>query len=353
MFFRLVSSAMLPQRRTFFSTNISLFPALKLDSIQEFESGWKEEFAPLFEKNGFLLLELRENSTQSLLKIANLMGPIQGNRSTTEEGISDIISEKASIENNRNVVLSSLAFLPHTDGAYLRSVSKNASGDYFQISPPRLLILQSVEPALRGGETLLYDGRQSLHRMLRISPESLKFLFDQNCMNLLHNGIDAIGVPVCQRIERGCYTIRYSYDSELYFAEKFRKPLEIFNTTLSPCFNQKLETNQMLIIDNLRILHARAKVFGNRSMRRIWIGQQTEQLFNIEMDEPLYTNSHAIIKSHSYNKLSKFFNIEKTSPSKKSLDIKTGIRVSEQIDKRIRDLLFEDEHSYKASFKRR
>ncbi len=320
-----------------FSTISGVQKVFNIEHVNDIKFRWVEEIAPIFSKNGFVLINLKNASEKNLLEIAKLFGPIQRNRNTNFSGVTNVVSDNKAVSAQNNQVVSSLEFLAHTDGAYLQGVASDKGGTYVKVSPPKILLLECIKPSLRGGETILVDGKRALSKMLRTDPEHIKALFDNECMNMLHGGVNAIHVPVFKRLRNGVYTIRYSYDSELHYSKRFTRPLEVFNACcLSPSFKQKLEPEQILIIDNERMLHAREKIYGSRFFRRVWVGNPTEKLYRPSMKNELYISNK---KNTIHDPMESYLNIDNTA---EYLEIETGIRISTEMDKLILNAIQKD-----------
>ena len=201
--------------------------------------------------------------------IAKKFGLIQKNKSTNNDNVA-IVSAKPIESDVVRGVYSAGEFFPHTDGPYLQGIEER-QGIIRGISPPKFILLKCIDAAESGGETILVDGKKALLEALNNYPQIIGELFDSNSKFFLGNGV-MTSQSVFKLRSDGSIQFNYSNDSNFILTEKSKVLVDIFdNNCLEPSHEFKLNSGEVLLIDNYRILHGRNKFSGSRVLERVWI----------------------------------------------------------------------------------
>jgi alpha-ketoglutarate-dependent taurine dioxygenase len=152
----------------------------------------------------------------------------------------------------------------HNDGVYKRF-------------PPRYLLLYCYDPGSRGGDTLLARGDELACRLdtatrSRLSRKRVRYSV---------SGFSA-SRPVVVKHPQDCAPVVFLGDADL--AEDYRlepdRSIEsaiealrmVLQDSSSHCHRQRWRKNDVLVIDNYRVLHARTPYRGYRVLKRIEVG---------------------------------------------------------------------------------
>ena len=296
---RLARTIIISLPKRFFSALTSI-KGFKYDNQESLMKEWKRMVFFPIKKNGFALLEPTYQTPDPSIQLAELIGNIQLNHYTNENGFSLICGESK----NTKDLNSTLHFLPHTDGHYLNSVFQS-NDKFFSLDPPRLILLQCLISNNSGGESLLYDAQKSLVSFLKEDINKAVILFN-TFMTIMRHDILCANVPILKQFDKNRFSIRYSYDNNLIINLEIDQLLKEFNSHIekSLILNQKLLPNQILLIDNTRMLHGRKNFTGERVFKRIWVAEGAKELSRAKIKEKMYVSSKSSGKSpiEPYNK---------------------------------------------------
>tara|TARA_Y100000590_G_C15707005_1_gene1009004 strand:+ start:774 stop:1472 length:699 start_codon:yes stop_codon:yes gene_type:complete len=197
-------------------------------------------------KKGFVILKNIKPKEDNLIKVTSHLGAILDSPygkfwdTTGKNGIktNDLAYQKCELE-------------PHTDMNYLKKT-------------PKLQIFCAENPAPKenGGETILLDGLAIRHFYKRNLPYHYNFLtrhfYEFRCSEKKHSAYKNI-FPDKGFIHFNPYDI---IDNNCYNFHLVK------SLTQEPCFQIKfrLEKNDLLIMNNHRILHGRTAFTGNRNL---------------------------------------------------------------------------------------
>ncbi len=265
--------------------------AISFETVSQLSKRWNCVETSLRSK-GYALLQGPNSKIGTLGQVASLFGTAQKHLRNHQTGITDIIDE--SCQNKKTQVASNGEFLPHTDGTYLNGMIRSKEGKYFRVGPPKFILLQCIQPASDGGGTnILVDGEMILHSMIEKEPELLSSVFSP--ISIMRGDHLVLDVPIFKTLPSGFYALRFSYDSDMYFPKKMGVQLARFNERYisnSEYMTLKhLKEGEILVIDNLRSLHARTAFVGERHLRRLWIHDDTESEEFINPQGDLYYKS--------------------------------------------------------------
>lgn len=310
---------------------------IELSSPEDLPTRWNQLHYTIKNK-GWCILDLKDSNKETLINISRFLGQRQRCFSSDEEGITNIVTE--SLDNGTAQIVSKYFFSPHTDGHYLNGMAfyKNTLR---RIIPPKFMLLQCVQPAEKGGENLLIDGRRILIDLIENSSEIVPTLFSR-CMNIHHNETIASDLPVFSSVSPHTYSIRWSYDKELYFSNKAKRALDIFNyeyiDNINYSIKKSLLPHQILVLDNKRILHGREEVFGQRFYRRVWIydEENSESLLNANPVSTAFYKTERPTKDALLN-FQNFNPIDEENYSNNAMP--NGIILEEETERKLRKLL--------------
>ncbi|MBS0359112.1 MAG: TauD/TfdA family dioxygenase [Proteobacteria bacterium] len=313
--------------RSYTSTLHKKYSAIPVCSTEQLRKIWDSKITSFFSAHGFFLLQLENSEPQVLLQIAAILGQIQNNPNTDNQGITNVVGFDTG---QKNTVVSSDSFSLHTDGAYLHGLAE-INGEPVRVTPPKFVLLQCVKPSDEGGESILVDGKKALVSVLNQSPALLPSLF-KPCVSMVHNDLLISDVSIFSRNREGTYAIRYSYDEEMILPKYSLPNISKFNSGLKPTFYQSLTSNQILVLDNKRMLHGRSAFKGDRTLRRVWIYDDTQntELVRVQTDvKPYYSH-----KNYS-NPLDLFKRYLPSSHIAQSLPLSVGINLPTETDQSI------------------
>lgn len=229
----------------------------------------------IFSKNGYVILSPPTSDPEIALRVSRLFGPIQGHIRAPLDGVVEIRSQ--SIGKNGKQVVSDLPFFAHTDGAYLQGIAAT-DGKVYRVSPPKMVALQCVQPAKRGGVSFLVDGHKILSDLSRTNPSMITKLSESSIAMCRDSHLLA-HAPVIGKLPTGFHALRFSYDRDLHASKETLRILSLFNRRYvqnsSYITHLPLKEREILVFDNHRLLHGRTGVEGDRLLRRIWIQDET------------------------------------------------------------------------------
>lgn len=227
---------------------------------------------------GFALISSPDTDTDRLIKLSEILGVIQRHERSSQNGVVDVTNQpNPSFDPKHYKGLSNAEFPPHTDGAYLDLKYRNISNKVCHIGPPSLLILQCIIPADHGGESLLVDGQKLFHD-LKQDDDLLRLLMSNSVIfyrKHLSSDITSVFKPLDANNR-----IMFRFRIEARAPHHVSHALKVFFSQYIQ--NQKyhikltLKSGDLLIVDNLRMLHARRAFTmntpnGYRHLRRTWV----------------------------------------------------------------------------------
>jgi hypothetical protein len=152
----------------------------------------------------------------------------------------------------------------HTDGSFIYGPG---------LDRPILVLLHCVEPAQQGGVNLLLD-IQSIYDEVASEQPLMQHELSLPQFTFCRDNLLAANVPVFARYDSSKVGIRWRFDPAVYGPESALKVMRAFHREYivnSQPVEVHLRANQVLVLDNIRMLHARTEATGSRRMRRTWI----------------------------------------------------------------------------------
>lgn len=197
------------------------------------------------EDKGISFLQVWDSDISTLITVSQVLGTIH-----------------AHVENN---VIEEVIF-PHTDEAF----------QCIKMSPPKMVLLQYVENNVEGGELVLVDSKKVLESILDERPKLAEILMRPGCISFCKNEQVFSSFPVYERMPDDSIRVHFRYDSKVFVPDWSREAIKFLhqNYHMNPEFQIKIipnEKNQILILDNYRILYGQDAFVGNRKMHGVWI----------------------------------------------------------------------------------
>ncbi len=243
-----------------------------------------EDIADYIAEHGYAVVQAWDTESSTLKEVSERFGSVQTHIRADVNGLVGISTETVvnkEWEKYRSEYsgLTTEEFLPHTDGSYLHGLVRR-DGQYIQLLPPKMLVLQCWQSAVNGGASILIDVQRVYNDLARENPEQLRILSTKGCVTYCRDDQIAIDRAVFEELDDGTIMLRFRYDSAAYVAEW---ATDAFHSLQQDYFaNEKylsrlqLSKGQIIVIDNYRMLHGRES-FSNgnagqeRKLRRIWL----------------------------------------------------------------------------------
>lgn len=310
-------------------------------SLNQIRSKWAQVCQSLETDGAVIFSSPLDNKDLTIDRIGQLFGLLQGHGKCDEKGVMRVTSGSKYEAQAQETIHFNDMFFPHTDGAYLSGIAYNNKIHSMQrITPPKIIGLRAIETAKKGGETVLVDGRGILKQLILSDSDLLPFFFNGEGTAFCHGSIMCTNMPLFSWDSKDRCQIRYSYDKEFYYREKYEPIYKKFQTDYvdNPNFRAiiSLKPGDALFVDNLRMLHGRTPLVGDRLYQRLWVAQDVVPLVfpnaqNIHYDAQ--TDAHKCTLPYS-----KYLTFEPTiSPC--SIQFKPGIDLSKVEQNQLGDLL--------------
>jgi len=245
------------------------------------------------EKNGYYIFNNPNLNIELFLNVARLFGLPQSHVRANANGV---VCEEESIDKawmnykEEYQGVQTKHFSPHTDGAFLNGVFKK-DNKLFYVGPPKFLLLQCINKGASGGENILIDGKKILTDIISHRKELLSALTTR-CISICRDDQLAVNIPVFEKTNNRII-MRFRYDEATYVMPNKAQALNTFyeefikNSKYKK--NVSLQSGDVIIIDNYRMLHGReaftdgADSSEKRVLRRIWIANEnTPEYLNIK-----------------------------------------------------------------------
>jgi alpha-ketoglutarate-dependent taurine dioxygenase len=230
---------------------------------------------------GYALVESGGYAGDPLIAVARLLGPRQLHARADRDGITGNDSEglDTTWRSYRSEYrgIGNDEFELHTDGSFLHGPDVN---------PPIALLLHCVQSASDGGVNLLVDGTR-LYRDVAQQDANLLARLRARQFTYCRDDMIAVDQPVFADRGSGRVSLRWRYDRAVYGRTEALEALHTFHRDYVASKRADAEIlltpGQILVIDNIRMLHARTSASGPRKMRRIWIGDPASwEVWNLD-----------------------------------------------------------------------
>jgi len=227
----------------------------------------------LINKFGFTILQVKlSNHKENLLELKKYFGSIIKHEHSDKNGIVPVIP----LENSPGYVNTTTTELPlHTDGSFL-------------VNPPKIVALQCEVPTASGGLTTIGDGKLLYDHLASQNPCGLLNLFQDDVMTVQRENQQSTQ-PIFKEHE-GRTSIRFRWDNAINISVKPEDlpMIETIKKFLRQSQNMsrlKLQSQQILIMNNTRILHGRTafKKGEERVLNRIWFDGKSDYSEDIQL----------------------------------------------------------------------
>jgi hypothetical protein len=333
----------------------------QVSSIKFIRENWQDIIANPVEKNGFTILDFTKSQhliskNEQFKDICELFGNIQRNPFSGPNGLVDLYGHsikqdsKQSSHPEKERCKKANQLIPHTDGPYINGIVRdvNNSNKFKRVMPPKLVLLLCRRVSSDGGLSTMVDGKQLLIKLLDM-PSHHEIIHSSHLhLCTIHNNSTLNQFsPIFNYIYRR--TLSINYETEFMTSKKLRPHLIGFNEIIKQNMNGfKLDENQLLVIDNRRMLHGRTRFSEKRHMVRAWI---QDELLSTDLEKiQFYENDPFVIKS-SPNNISKMLEFYKSyttidrsnevEEKNKDLKLNLRIRLNETENERVVKVFFD------------
>lgn len=299
------------------------------------------------EERGFSVFSAWDAKVETIQKVARQFGKIMRHIRADDAGITTVAQEKSwNQDSSQNLPVQKHEYqsydagevLAHTDGTFIDGI--NIIDDQIvRVEPPYIVVFQCVTPAETGGELILIDAQQILSDILVDDSQLAKVLLTPGCISFCRDDQIALDFPVFQPRSDGSLRVRINFDNKVFtpdwsydaiqalYKKYFRNPK--YRMAL------KLESKDILVIDNYRVLHGRAayQIYNNNNIRhhrRIWVANEPPIILKNIQDE--------IKTKRAFNTYNAY---RITSPllDEVPFTIKGGIRLKDAAEKSLQKIL--------------
>ena len=240
---------------------------IRVNSVLEMSTFKEAEMITKFNEFGFVILEHEPSATpkNNLLKLSDYFGKIIHHEHSNSQGIVPI----SPVDNYPEYVNTTTADLSlHTDGA-------------FTIIPPKVIAIQCEIAAKSGGLTKLIDSKLVYEHLKRTNPVELLTLFNSDAITVKRDKKKATKPIFEEHYDRLILRFRADNAAHIFVQSKSFAAFKLFENFVNNIDNQiifKLAENQILIIDNTRILHGRTAFCkqDTRLLNRLWFDGQSD-----------------------------------------------------------------------------
>ncbi len=236
------------------------------------------------EMMGYAVVRAWDTEPQTLLHIASHFGRVQGHPKAEATGVVTVRPEReyGTETFERNVSKTPAAFQLHTDGSFIDGVIP-AGNKLFRMSPPSLFLLQCVQPAQNGGVSVLVDTEHALHALRQEAPYEAQMATEARVLTYFGGDQIALDFPLFERQSSGRYRVRFRADLAAvkpWAQDGIRKIVDEYLLSDRFAIRYRLESGDILIVDNQRIIHGRDTIAlgeggPQRTLRRTWIWDET------------------------------------------------------------------------------
>ncbi len=244
----------------------------------------RDEIADHIAAHGYAAIDAWDTECQTLEEIAGAFGRIQSHIRADANGLVGIstdavVNHEWEVYRSEYHGTSTEEFLPHTDGSYMHGLVHH-DGNYIQLLPPKMLVLQCWKAAASGGANILIDAQRVHNDLAHGNPRILEILSTKGCVTYCRDDQIAMDRAVFEELADGSVMLRFRYDSTAYLADW---AVDAFHCLQNDYFADPryqtrlmLHEGQVILIDNHRMLHGRES-FANgtpgqeRRLRRVWL----------------------------------------------------------------------------------
>ncbi|NEO36429.1 MAG: TauD/TfdA family dioxygenase [Moorea sp. SIOASIH] len=235
-------------------------------SIKDLNASTVKKMFKLIKQFGYFIIQLRSSQhKENLLELSQYFGSIVKHEHSDKQGIVPVTP----LENSPGYVNTTTTELPlHTDGS-------------FAVDPPKIVALQCEVAVAIGGLTTIGDGRLLYDYLTRTNPCGLLNLFQPDAITVQRENRQSTK-PIFEEHESRI-RIRFRWDDAVNISVKpedlrIIKTIKYFFNRPENMLQFKLQPQQIIIMDNSRILHGRT-AFNQESKRllnRVWFDGKSD-----------------------------------------------------------------------------
>jgi alpha-ketoglutarate-dependent taurine dioxygenase len=245
-----------------------------------------ESIANALTEHGHALIQAWDSEEETLLEVCRYLGDVQYHVRSKENGVVDVTPSKSliqPIDRAQYLGTGSGKFNPHTDGSYLNGLLREEDR-LVRVLPPKMIVLQCVRPAAQGGTNILVDTEMIFEELLANEPQHLVALLQEDVMTFCRDDRMAVDLPMFKRRADGRFQVRYRFDAMAYVKEwAYASILHVQRNYIENerfFVHAALGEGQILIVDNLRVLHGREAILAapenrKRFLRRAWLADES------------------------------------------------------------------------------
>lgn len=279
------------------------------------------------EKEGFWIYASGNTERYYVLDLADQFGTRQSHAKSNPDGSRNVTcfySTQLGTSEQQYAANATDEFTLHTDGTFLEGIAKTHDDKLILVSPPKIMLLQMVQPAAKGGASTILDAQPLLENALHKDPELVKMLMQPS---YIYSRDDQFArAPVIGHIAENRWSIRWRYDfATLTTPETAKSFNEFYKRYISdPQYIQRypLQPGDVLMTDNLRVLHGRDQFSDDankpRLLRRVWVADAERSFIN-PLGKAQYQKVYNQYQGYSY------VNATYKAPA---IEITSGIRLS-------------------------
>lgn len=250
------------------------------------------EFKSLLTQRGYVLMRKVGSGIETLKAVTCWLGDMQTHPRSRADGVVELTPDAPVETADRQEYIGATAgrFKPHTDGTYLDRVTQVGTV-HRRVGPPAAVLLQCVQPAVSGGTNVLVDAARILRDILRDRPDLAKILCRPGCVSYARDKDVAVGRAVFEPSGCGQWRIRFRHDRTTLMPLWSKAAVRLLEEeyTMNPKYATEvsLDSGDLLVVDNLRMLHGRTQIEESRTspsrlMRRTWVADTAELLSGVE-----------------------------------------------------------------------
>ncbi|MEB3311576.1 MAG: TauD/TfdA family dioxygenase [Snowella sp.] len=240
----------------------------KLTDLTNLSSYLKTKIFQTFNTVGFFIIEGNDpyQSHEIFLSLPRYFGKVLNHEQANEHGVIPIwvMPNYPEYVNTKNNDLGL-----HTDGS-------------FEKVPPKIMALYCEVAAQQGGETQLVDGKSVYEYLAQTDPEALMTLFEPDVFSIKRANRSATRSIFTEDQGRIYMTFRADDDANFSVKPEASKAFTLIKNFVADPTQQiifKLQPNQILVLDNRRILHGRKgfSIHEKRKLHGLWFdGHSTD-----------------------------------------------------------------------------
>lgn len=206
------------------------------------------------------------NNREEILDLAQSLGSIYKHRDSESDGATVISSTNEDKDLKKGYQgFSTEGLKLHTDRSGVQE-------------PPELIILYCSKMSLKGGETVLVDGKEVYEYLLHEDPVMLEKLSTKESVVFGGSQTPFLG-SIFNKMPSGDVYIRFRYDNLGYYCSDLIDLMPRFLEIVSRhSINFRLQESQGYIIQNGRWLHGRKAFVGNREVIRLLVNTPSNEI---------------------------------------------------------------------------